>query len=149
MSRSAHRVHTGIGHNPISGLTATGIPPHIVLANEVCGLKAEVAHLRDELIQRLDCMPDSVTKHLRDQFNIEGAVQVTRSDVQLLMAEMETRVLAALGSMALNVQSQVASRADTTADSSNPTGYASFMWGNPRKFHNVPEGFEFPRYLSY
>lgn len=145
MTREAHRVHTGVGHNPVSGLTATGIPPHIVLANEVCGLKAEVGHLREELIKRLEHMPESISSHMREQFTIEGAVQVTRSDVQLLMAEMETRVLAAFGSMAQSVQSGVSNSTPVTSNTDVSASYASFTWGNPRRMHNVPEGFKFPR----
>lgn len=143
MTREAHRVLTGCGHNPVSGLTATGIPPHIVLANEICGLKVEMTYLKNELVQRLEKMPEAVAQHMRDQFTIEGAVQVTRTDVQLLMAEMEARVLAAFGTMAHNVQTRVEATANASAISSNSTGYASFTWGG--RIHNIPQDFVFPR----
>ena len=106
-------------------------------------MKVEMSHLKDELVQRLEKMPEAVAQHMREQFTIEGAVQVTRTDVQLLMAEMEARVFAAFGSMANNVQAKVSAATNVAQNPSNFSGYASFTWGG--RIHNVPQDFVFPR----
>lgn len=144
MDGLAPRVHAGCGRNPVTKLTATGIPPHIVLANEIVELKTELRSLREELIDRLVQMPQNVSSHMRNEFTIEGAVQITRADVQSLIAEMESRVLSAFGSAITTLQvTHNAAVSSTALHSTDAVEFRSFTWDG--RMHNVPQDFNFPK----
>lgn len=144
MDRLKDKVHLGCGRNEVTKLTATGIPPHIVLANEIVEVRTELKSMRYELIDRLCRMPEAVANTMRDQFTIEGAVQLTRNDVQSLITELEQRLLASIGASIAAVQSAQSSTSSLAgSNGGNGTQLQLFHWGG--KLHPVPENFELPR----
>jgi hypothetical protein len=44
-----NRVYTGCRKNNITGMIATGIPPHIILANELVEVREELKNLKEEI----------------------------------------------------------------------------------------------------
>lgn len=120
------------------------LPPHIVLANEIVEVRKELKEMRYELIDRLCGMPEAVANTMRDQFTIEGAVQLTRNDVQSLISELEQRLLASIGASLAAVQNSQTSGASVAGSNrvNNPQ-LQLFLWGG--KLHPVPENFELPR----
>lgn len=53
-------VLSGTGRNSRSLLTATGVPPHILLANEIAKVYSKLEDVKTELIDRLDRTPDAI-----------------------------------------------------------------------------------------
>jgi autotransporter translocation and assembly factor TamB len=86
------KVLLGCGENTISQMTATGVSPTLVLANQLDCLTDKVKDVVNMVsIQKVELMaawkesfealPELVSNHIRDTLEITGAVNVTQADV--------------------------------------------------------------------
>ena len=86
------KVLSGCGENKISQMTATGVRPTLVLANQldkltstVNGMITTAALHKEELLsawkEGFDALPNLVSTHIRDSLEITGAISVTQADV--------------------------------------------------------------------
>jgi hypothetical protein len=141
------KVLAGCSRNTVSKLTATGIPPHIMLANEVTMLKAEMSQLRMHLLSKLDQLPEDLKSCMLENFQINGTVPITHAQVVTMMTDLQATILQAL-------QSTRNTSLDTSLTNNNLErralvgdgvieGYNTWSWGG--RIHFVPQDFRFPR----
>tara|TARA_B110000285_G_C14833467_1_gene471970 strand:- start:192 stop:446 length:255 start_codon:yes stop_codon:yes gene_type:complete len=72
--------------NQTTGLSATGVPPHLALANELATLKKIFAATQAELGELFAALPAKVTTAVLAQCEVNGAVPLTAARVTELMA---------------------------------------------------------------
>ena len=135
----APKVYAGTGKHPVTNLTATGIPPHILLANELVALKAEMAELKEALIHKMEDIPEKVKLTMLENFRVDGTVPITMTQVEGMMQAMQATVLAAIAEQGAQQQSAIAAVA--SSDSQQP--FRSWTWGG--RIHPVPDTFRYPR----
>ena len=78
-------VGAGCNRNPISKLTATGVPPHLILANSMVDLRHDIGVMREEIISKLEQLPEALKHSMLENFQIEGTVPITRHEMQDMM----------------------------------------------------------------
>ncbi len=88
LTRLEHKVLGGTIHNEISLLTATGVPPHIMLANELLKVNNRLDSIEENVSNKLNVIEDNilakiselpllVKENIMRNFEINGAVSVT------------------------------------------------------------------------
>jgi hypothetical protein len=134
-------VLSGTGRNSTSLLTATGIPPHILLANELAKLDAKVEVMKVEMMVKLEALPDQVKDTMLTKFQINGAIPITPTQIQNMLSEFKTTILAAIQSTHLSQQQQ---QANDLAQSATNCERSIQTWLWKGRFHPVPQDFVFP-----
>jgi hypothetical protein len=79
-------VITGCNRCPVTGLNATGIPPHLAIAN---GLSDAVRHtqvMKEALLSKCAELPSEMVNVLLSKFSINGALPVTIADLTALLS---------------------------------------------------------------
>ncbi len=143
----------GNGRNDVSNLTATGIPPHVLLANEMVKTRRDLNDFKTIVIERFERIPEEVKQVMLDNFRIDGIVPLTPSQIHSMFSDMEARFVATITahneilqqSWSRHSTSDVRSGTRTASgdNSANDGLYATFQWGG--RFHPVPEDFSFPK----
>jgi hypothetical protein len=87
MSRLNEKVGAGCNRNPISTMTATGVPPHLVLANSVAKLQRKMVCMKEDIIDKLEHLPEALKQSMLEDFQIEGTVPITRHEMQEMMIQ--------------------------------------------------------------
>lgn len=147
-------VLTGNGHNNASKLSATGIPPHVLLANELVKTKKELSEFRALILDKIEKLPEEVKIVMLDNFRIDGVVPLTPGQIHSMFSDLESRFIATVTAQHEAMQQnwhRHAAMIGAVVDpggvldiGANATGgYASFHWGG--RFHPVPAGFRFPK----
>ena len=68
------QVGAGCNRNPVSKMFATGVPPHLVLANRIEEMQTGMNDLRIEIITRLVKLPEDLKASLLENFRVEGVL---------------------------------------------------------------------------
>jgi hypothetical protein len=150
MNSLEDKVHIGIMRNSITKMTATGIPPHIILANEIIGVKEEMKTLREEVILKIETIPEAVKLEILKNFEVNGVVPITEEKVETMLSGLKNLLLAAIAeqgemSRKLLTSSQTGSATDSAT---NGTGYKIRTLEEltfDGRIHRVPRDFRFPR----
>ena len=164
-ARMLAQVHGGSGTNPVTGLTATGIPPYEELARSLRAMKSQVdrveasvqqafrdglANLQHEVSTRLQDLPEQVTGRLLDNIQVNGAAPLVRADVDAMLrdrlATFEANLLAALapavpGPVPAPLPPVPAPPVVVPILADDEAAFPMYNWGGA--FHFVPEGFTF------
>ena len=93
------KVLSGCGRNPVSQMTATGVPPTLVLANQMEALTEKFSELEESSVkmheefvqtvtEKFDQLPESISSHIRATLEITGAVAATAGDVSNIVSSM-------------------------------------------------------------
>ena len=165
-------VLTGYDRCPDCGMTATGIPTHILLANQIEELRTEIQsqkqqiqHLQekqqeslqryqDDLLKEIRGLPDALRENLLENFNIEGASPLNMRDIRRIIEDNNAVMLQeisekieSLSALVKSGSSNVAGAAVQTQECqlSSPSAapeFISFQWGG--KYRMVPADFVFP-----
>jgi hypothetical protein len=140
-------VQGGCGRNATTGLTASGIPPHILLANEIVKLRSDMVEKHNEIVEKLDEMPSQIKVLLLENFTVNGAIPITADQVTQMLNGLKSSLLEALENNARAIRCNAVPLNDASVVITNAltlTGNANIahLWGG--KFHPVPEGFRFP-----
>ena len=147
LDRLSARVHVGVGKHLITGLIATGIPPHILIANQIAELRKEGRAFRDEMIDMMKKQPEELKAVLLENFSINGAMPITYTQVQDMMSAIEQRSQVREQRMLDAIQShygmQVNNQSDAQANNAPNVIVHTWSWGG--RFHPVPEDFRFPK----
>jgi hypothetical protein len=88
-----------------------------------------------------DSLPREVSECILSNFDINGALPLTRQDVKALMESLEARILLALKDTSTHPYQQPSMPSQQNAIACEP-GNMSWTWGG--RIHMVPEGFRFP-----
>jgi hypothetical protein len=70
-------VLTGCSYCPVTGLTATGVPPHLAITNELAKAMHQTSLLKEALLSRCAELPAELVSVLLSKFSINGAHPVT------------------------------------------------------------------------
>jgi hypothetical protein len=146
--RLKDKVGAGCNRNPDSKMTATGVPPHLVLANSIVQLQQDMGVMRDGIIAKLEQLPEALKQSMLENFQIEGTVPITRHEMQEMMRlsidDLKKTIESSLHSIASrSMPSGIVANAPTVLSQTNEvTYYATWKWGE--RLHPVPENFEFP-----
>lgn len=131
------------GKCEVTGMTATGIPPHIELHRQIEVLQVENKELRAQLktqhTELMEQLPILVTEKVLESVRVEGVQQLSRSDMESLIANAISRFSAQFASPALPPAPPI-----VPAESGVQQGHPSYHWGG-RMHRSVPEGWCFPR----
>lgn len=144
VSTLSEKVFTGNGKNPVTLMTATGIPPHLLLAKELATTRGEIEKMRETIIQKLQEVPEQVKACMLENFQVDGTVPITVSQVQTMMSDMQERLVAAI----LDQGEQQRAALQEVSTSLAPAGlpslqFLTYTWGGG--IHSVPESFRFPK----
>lgn len=158
------KVLSGNGHNATSGLTATGIPPHVLIANEIAQLRSEfgdqlrehrlavISKLDEQRVEfngKLEELPMKLKECLLQNFAIEGIVPITAEQVVSMISSVQTNILAAMQEQAEATSRAIAGAATRSTppisvdNSTEQNADWKWLWGG--RFHPVPRGYIFPR----
>jgi hypothetical protein len=128
-------VVTGCNVCPHSGMVATGIPPHLVMSNNLTAVVENTKALKTTLLSRCDELPAQLTNVMMSKFSINGAIPVTLADMTSLLdtrfAEMKTQLLSAQAVSAVDAPSHP-----------NDDRFQLWTWGG--MMHPVPADFKMP-----
>lgn len=135
ISQYSDRVLSGIGVCSATGIIASGIPPHLAVANEMARVSQQILQSNEEIKSQCVQMPQQVAATILNKFTVKGAVPVTKDDFDQyfnkLVAEMKSF-------QANSLMAKVVS--GTVSESSSV--YAMFTWGG--KLHMVPANWTLP-----
>ena len=74
--------------NPVTKLTASGIPPHLGLTNEIQKLGIRIGTLEQAMTDACDSVPEKVATLLEQRIAIDGVNPVTRADLENLQSSV-------------------------------------------------------------
>ena len=165
MDTLQYSVNAGCGTNLQTGMTASGVPPTLVIANELNSLSVRVENLQKSvveeqhillsiMIEKMDTLPASIGDHIRHNLEINGVVQVTVSDVTRIVNEMASTLLSAIDartqpSAAPEAAPHTSNSSDSSSSAASSGGFYTSQWklyrwrdGSEQYF---PEDFTFPK----
>ena len=137
---SAH-VFTGRNRCPLTSMQATGIPPHLVLSNELTDVSKQTEMLREALLAKCTELPAELVTVMLSRFSINGAIPVTIDDIKSLLSNAVNEMRAELR-VALPTASTATSSAPALADGAIDPRFQLWPWKG--KLHMVPEGWLLP-----
>ena len=154
---------------PDTGMQATGIPTHILIANQVSDLRdtvenkfselsSTVTSLAESMNRRMDAlecaMPNELFKMLMEHFKVDGVAPVNMADIQQLLDVRQQEILDRLEQILKQnavgngpVVSQISHTCNGSSSvSPRDSGviYKYFSWGGKLR-RLVPQGFIFPK----
>jgi len=121
-----------------------------LLANEICNVRTELAAIKDQIIVKLDALPYVIKENLLRNFQINGALPISREDVQsMILLSTQTLLTAIQSSISANNDAIRSINNNIQADSNlnNDRDFELYEWGG--QFHHVPQGFEFPKVTAF
>ena len=148
--RLKDKVGAGCNRHPVSKMTATGIPPHLVIANRLVDLQSDLLSMKEQIIHKLEQLPETLKHCMLENFQIDGTVPITRHEMQDMMK-------ASIDDLKCTIETSMRSMSSRDNDASVPVSagmtvsnnqvsdianYTSWTWGG--QIHPVPEGFNFP-----
>lgn len=160
-----NRIIVCFGKCDDTSMEATGIPEHLVIANELhdmqdtvkalgIDLKQTIKNMQQSLEFSISKVPVMLYEMLRRDFDITGLQPVTRHDLDNQADIMYNRISNLLTPLRQSVETLInkersAAAATATADGSMTVGhirensnFRTFMYNG--RFYVVPEDFEFP-----
>jgi hypothetical protein len=122
-----------------TGLHATGIPPHLVLSNELLGMASHTKSLKEELLLKCKELPTDLTNVLLSKFTINGAIPLTLEEVKNLLSSAVAELRTQIQETHPQIPQPVShSHVDPNLD----PRFHVWTWGE--QLHMVPEGWIFP-----
>lgn len=137
VERLKDKVLTGVFRNPVSKMTATGVPPHVALSNKVSGLQESVSN-------KVDNLPREVTREVLDHCQVNGAVPISAQQIETMMSDLRQQVIS-------EIKQTTARGNDISSETYNgslgagdciPNEFRTWVWGG--KIQMVPHDFRFP-----
>ena len=138
-------VVAGLNRCPLTGMQATGIPPHLILSTGLIDIAKQTEQLEAAILEQCAQLPEHLTATLMQRFSINGAVPLTADDMRVMMSQFTAQLRAEF--------QQLASASTPPAASSTLASAASLlmdadprfsMWTWKGRLHPVPEGWKFP-----
>ena len=127
--------------NQTTGLSATGVPPHLTLANELVDLKENLTPREAQFGELVAALPAKVTTAVLAECEVNGAVPLTAASVNALMATLQSTLLERIEELGPRASIANAGNNGVTVELYGCT-YKYWEWGG--KFRVVPEGWGFP-----
>jgi len=133
-----NEIFTGFGKCSKTELQATGIPANHVIREGLDRLYNLCQDHFSSIDNQLSVeLPKNVKDMLLQNFNIEGAIAVSRNDLFECINRLENRLLSA------NITNTLSTTSSTTSSSSTSnTNFDLFCWNG--KYHTIPQDFKLP-----
>lgn len=133
------------GRCPITQMTASGIPPHVELAQEMEIVKDTLSSLQKLVIERFDALPSQITTNILDNCEIEGVVPLTASSLSsTLNGFFNTFRENARDDMSRLLMTHAPGLASNETSSVPSGALQMWSWGGHDN-RPVPETWKFPR----
>jgi hypothetical protein len=133
-------VVTGSNRCPVTGMMATGIPPHLVMSNGLTDIVKQTQLLKEELLSKCAELPTELTNVMLNKFTINGAIPLTVEDMRAMLNSVVAQMKAEIRDAHTVMTRESASPAliDPNVDSR----FQLWSWGG--RLHMVPQGWIFP-----
>lgn len=129
----------GNGECPVSNIKASGVPPVVALTMKIMSLRAATDQLMSQVTENhstvLREMPASISTHILNNFQVNGAVPITNQQLQDFRDTMLSEIRNCVVGSNFN---PVENRPQHEIDGAEKR-YQAYYWGG--RFHYVPEGF--------
>jgi hypothetical protein len=145
LNQYRNNITLGVGRSSRSTMIATGIPPHLALANELLGVAKNVLECKTEIQSQCEMLPQILTNTMVNKFSINGATPVTMDDMDRIMNTMIEKITAKL-SPSRHLSTDIGAAADPES-LNGCTQFQFWMWGTDgkeMKLHMVPKGWKLP-----
>lgn len=135
------KIITGIGKCIHTGLQATGMPAHHLIAEEVRDLKNTIKNFADTLHDELKVtLPNNLKNMLMNHFEINGAAPLSKDDLYNCVRELENRMMSHMSTSLLSSSSSTSS-SSSSSSVGNPD-FDIYYWSG--RYHHVPQNFKIP-----
>lgn len=141
-------VGAGCSRHPVSKMTATGVPPHLVLANCMVDMQREMCTMKEQIIAKLEQRPEALKHYLLENFQVNGTVPITRNEMQELIStsidSLRTSIQSSFQSLSQRNESSVAIAAGEEPNilmQQSTAVYTTWTWGG--RIRRVPPDFVF------
>ena len=126
-------------------MTATGIPPHILLANEIAKIRGDMEEQKITIIEKLEELPKKIKDMMLENFQVNGTIPITQEQVTNLFNQFSRniRVVICLQHSTLISNQNNINSSNINAD----LKYKVFNWGG--KMHLVLIYMYFPYFVPY
>ena len=129
--------------NEKSGMTASGIPATVAMANRVYAVENQLRDIQNVLKENqtalIQDLPGVITQRILENCQINGAVPVSKQDILALIAEVRNQ----------NNHFDAVIPAAISASSDSEVIYTRWNWAKNSddlfRSHPVPIDFEFPK----
>jgi hypothetical protein len=154
-------VVTGLGRCPHTGMTATGVPTHLIIAKKIEAMINKIQELEIKIDEKLSEMADQlpadvsrrVSNDIRESFNIEGAVALHRGDLTTIFDSFSNNFKDQIDALKEEMKSQLDTLSvehDHRKNKNGNVGHGGWAWKDFRetgeeKERIVPIGFQLPR----
>lgn len=129
----------GCNRCPVTGLIATGIPPHLAVSNELTAVVQQTQLMKEALLSRCAELPSELASVLLSKFSINGAIPVTLDDMKALLTSAVNQMRGELRSAVPNPGHLPPAPLN---DPSLDPRFHLWSWGG--RMHMVPHGWRFP-----
>jgi hypothetical protein len=150
LDKLAPFVEAGCNRNPKSKMCATGVPPHLVIANSIMGIQKELDEMRIDVIEKMEKLPEALKQCMLQNFQVDGIVPITHVQVVDMMTDLKR-------SLEMSFVTAIRRDRETNPTVSNdahaierPIGngesqhtFRSWTWKG--RLHPVPQDFRFPK----
>lgn len=134
-------IHVGFMKNEQTHLSATGIPPHIMLAESFHEQATKQQAQIDELRDIMKSIPKDSCDEILSRCQVGGAIPISKQQLDGMMEDIKSYFNEKMVSPSLNVTS-------SASLITLPHGQGqTFNW-NDGKLHYVPKGYKFPQELT-
>jgi hypothetical protein len=148
-------VVTGVGRCPHTSMTATGVPPHLVIAKQIEQLIKRIESLEAKLDEKIDVLtkdlPNDVAARVSDKirasFDINGVVPLHRGDLLDIFEQMTVTLreeIAGMETRLMNKQNGDQSNLEAPPRRGG-WGWRDFRQPGEEKERIVPVDFKLPR----
>ncbi len=147
---------TGSSKCPLTGMQACGIPPFMMTAVKVDLFQARlevvennmqqaVTDSTNNIIKKLEQLPLALRETMLENFVVEGAVPITRADMEKQFKLLSAELLATISTRLGALPSLPSSPQETNTEQPRNFHWQTWLWGGLLRQRIVPEGWKLPR----
>lgn len=143
-------VEAGCNRNAKSRMFATGVPPHLVIANSIVGIQRELDEFRLDVITKLEHLPEALKQCMLQNFHVDGTIPITHVQVVDMLTDLKSSLETSFVS-AIRRDRELYPAAPVTSTAVDTIGGHASATGNHRtwswkgRFHPVAQDFRFPK----
>jgi len=123
-------------------LQATGIPPHLVVANQVNQLQSQLRRMQEDIAEKMVQLPEQLKNAMLHNFAINGAIPLTESRLAEMINASTQNIIASV-QLTIPPPNVAVDQGGSNALNNNHQQYNTWNWANG-SIHPVPETFRFP-----
>ena len=141
VSRMKAWVAVGRNRCPLTGMQATGIPPHLVMSNELTDVARQTEVMKEALLTKCKELPAELASVMLSRFSINGAIPVTIDDIKILLNNAVNQMRTELRD-AIPIATTSSPSSNQLTDIDTDPRFQLWTWNG--RLHMVPERWQFP-----